>query len=68
MQTGEPTLPREEFDLWVSRYTLRDPQVLEVLYPLVSNLWMLARRLEKKAIGPGEEAKIEDLSITATGE
>jgi len=61
-------LPIEDYERWLSQYTLRDQQAGEVLYPLVNNLWMLARLLEKKAAAFGEDARIEDLSITATGE
>lgn len=68
MESNEHTLPNEDYERWVKQYTLRDSQAGEILFPLVSNLWMLARRLEKKAAVLGEEARIEDLSITATGE
>ena len=68
MEPNEHTLPHDDYERWVKQYTLRDSQASEILFPLVSNLWMLARRLEKKAAVLGEEARIEDLSITATGE
>jgi hypothetical protein len=61
-------LPYEDFERWVMLYNLSEQQTSDVLFPLVSNLWMLARQLERIAKSMGEEPKIEDFSITATVE
>ena len=60
-------IPDDDYECWVRKYKLTDKQTIEVLYPLVSNLWTLARQLEKKEKPMGEELKLEELSITATG-